>query len=221
MREVSGSVLSEQAPRLIFEGPWHTYYVQVQEQIVGHALRWPARVTSHHVDFLSKLLTIGRKSLPLSETVTWRRLKVFADSAASETLPQSIHFMLQRVFSSELAKRRVICHRTHGDFVAWNIRVSGTRLSAYDWESSLSDGLALTDLLHYLYGYASHVGLWPGERAMLGRMRKSAILLARRENLRADQYDLYVWIWLLGEYVAHPCKYILDMSEVLACQAIP
>jgi len=210
---VAASSLAGQAPKVIAEGQCGSYCVQLQEEVVGSTRKQIARLTKSHLEFLSKLSTIDRKIMPIKETRTWRNIKALAEATSSKTLPRHIHIALQKVLSDESAGVPVVCHRTHGDFAPWNIKVNNGKLFAYDWEDSLSDGLALTDIFHFLYRQASLVGPRPGPVRLIGNIRKSISLLGEEYSYPNFDYSFTLLAWMLHEYLTHPTAFLIELFK--------
>jgi Ser/Thr protein kinase RdoA (MazF antagonist) len=211
LQAIATSDISGQTPKLIAEGRWYDYYIQLQEKAVGVSHKQTASLTDAHFNFLSKLSTIGRKVTPLKETRVWRDVEAMAKASCSKALSHPIRIALERVLSDKFANMPVVCHRTHGDFTPWNIKVNNGILFVYDWEDSLSDGLALTDIFHFLYRQASLVGPWPGAGKILQDMNEAAKRLSRKTNYDIVDYKVILLLWLLGEYLTNPNDYIVEM----------
>jgi hypothetical protein len=219
LRALEGSPLSSQVPKLIWEGQWESYYVQLQEKAIGVDCKQTASLTDAHLNFLSKLSTIGRKVTPLKETRVWRDVEAMAKASCSKALSHPIRIALERVLSDKFANMPVVCHRTHGDFTPWNIKVNNGKLFVYDWEDSLSDGLALTDIFHFLYRQASLVGPWLGAKPVLGQMADSArslTSLVGLGELSATKFiESILTAWMVQEYLNKPCEKIAELASTL------
>jgi len=219
LQAIADSELSGQAPKLIAEGKWCSYYVQLQEKAVGISHKQTSSLTNAHLDFLSKLSTVDRKVTPLKETRIWQNVKALAGAASSKALPQSIRIALEKALSNEFANMPVVCHRTHGDFAPWNIKVHNGKLFIYDWEDSLPDGLALTDIFHFLYRQASLVGPWPGARNLMLLMTDSArslISFMGLDELSSKQsIKAVLTVWIVQAYLNEPCDQLAELASVL------
>jgi len=211
LRAIADSPLSGRGPKLIAEGRWNNYYVQLQEKIISVNNKQTASVTSAHLDFLSQLSTIGRRVLPLKQTNARQNIENWVGETSSHALPQAVSSSVEKILSDEFADKPVICHRTHGDFAPWNIKINNGKLFVFDWEDSLPDGLALTDIFHFLYRQASLVGPWPGTESLLRDMSnvsKRFLDIADHENI---EIDVMLKIWLLSEYSIKPSGFLCDM----------
>lgn len=222
LQMIAASELSGQAPKLIAEGQWCGYYVQLQEKAIGNSRRQIDRLTESHLEFLSKLAMIERKVLPLKETRIWQNVKALAGATSSKAMPQSIRIALEKALSDEFANMPVVCHRTHGDFAPWNIKVHNGKLFVYDWEDSLSDGLALTDIFHFLYRQASLVGSWPGARNLILLITDSArslISFVGLGELSSKQpIKAVLTVWIVQAYLSEPCEQLAELASALGAQ---
>lgn len=219
LQAIATSDISGQTPKLIAEERWYNYYIQLQEKAVGVSYKQTASLTDAHLNFLSKLSTIGRKVIPLRETPVWRDVEAMAKASCSKALSHPIRIALDRVLSDKFANMPVVCHRTHGDFTPWNIKVNNGKLFVYDWEDSLSDGLALTDIFHFLYRQASLVGPWLGAKPVLNQMADSArslTSLVGLGELSATKFiESILTAWVVQEYLNKPCEKIAELASTL------
>ena len=203
LQAIASSPLSGHAPRLIAQGSWNRYIVQVQEAISGDGRAQMPHLTGAHFEFLAGLSKMDRTTLPCRETRIWRDLNLWASSQGSLTASSTIGVALKRVLSSEFADLPVLCHWTHGDFTPWNIRMRGGRLLVYDWEDGESDGLAYSDLFHFLFRQASLVGPWPGARTLVRAMNDAASRLSVLSGTDCDATTVLT-VWCLKEYMSNP-----------------
>ena len=215
LQAIAAFSLSEQAPKLIAKGQWYGYSVQLQKQVIGGSCRQVARLTESHLEFLSKLSTIGRKIMRLKAARMWRDVKAKAEVISLEALSPPIRVALETILSDRFADMPVVCHRTHGDFTPWNIKVSNGKLFVYDWEESLSDGLALTDIFRFIYRQASLVGPWPGAQKVLMDMRSISRSFSDTAGYETIETDVILTVWLLYEYFAKPSDYLGDMLDAV------
>ncbi|MFC1603520.1 hypothetical protein ACFL5F_00705 [Planctomycetota bacterium] len=216
LRAIEDSPLSSQGPRLICEGQWNSYYVQLQEKIIGVNNKQTASLTSAHLDFLSQLSAIDRRVLPFKQTNAWHNIENWAGVTSSIALPKVVRSSIEKVLSGEFADKPIICHRTHGDFAPWNIKINKGKLFVYDWEDSLSDGLVLTDIFHFLYRQASLVGPWPGAQKLLRDMSNVSKRFLDIAGHEAIEIDAVLTIWLLSEYSIKPSDFLCDMLGVIS-----
>jgi hypothetical protein len=149
-------------------------------------------------------------------------VKALAGATSSKPLPQPIRIVLEDVLSDKFASVPVVCHRTHGDFVPWNIRKSNGRLFVFDWEDSLPDGLALTDIFHFLYNQAYLVGPWPGARnltfSMANSARSLAALVGLNELFTKQSIEVVFTVWMVQTYLNEPNEQLIELASVLVAQ---
>jgi hypothetical protein len=185
---------------------------------MGHsAAKQVARLTPMHRAFLLGLSQLGHKVVPLRETQIWSRLKSWSQTDRLSDTPHPVGSLLNTALSGSFAEKPVVCHRTHGDFAPWNIKVRARSLFVYDWEDSLPDGLALTDAFHFLYRQASLIGPWPGATRMMHRMLSEVAPLCRPERAQIPDPMTYLQTWMLNEYLNSPSEHIVEMCEQSFC----
>ena len=218
LRAIAASDLSQHAPTLSAEGQWCGYHIQLQEQIVRPNSKQVTRLTRSHFEFLSNLSTMSRKILPLKETLAWQNVKAMAGYVSSQTSPQLVLVTLQKVLSDEFANTPVVCHRTHGDFAPWNIRIHKSKLFVYDWEDSQPEGLALTDVFTFVFRQAALVGPWPGAERVVLQMIEAASILVVIAHITTD-IAVPLYIWALQEYQLKSCnktaEVITELNRIL------
>ena len=208
---LSTSPLAPQVPTLIGERmEWGGYSLRIQSNVgSAHGNQVPV-LTDQHFAFLSAMGRIGRRSLPLSETRVWQDTTSLIHSTGPSALPAPLHEAAIRLNSDSLIRRRVVCHRTHGDFAPWNMRTTSGSLFVLDWEDSRPDGLAFCDLLHFVYRQAAVVGPWPGPEGIWRRMLQSAERLRAITGDRRSGIPVAALVWMINEYLHQPSVLLKD-----------
>jgi len=212
LQAIAESSLAGHAPRLIAQGSWNRYVVQIQEAISGDGRAQMPHLTGVHFEFLAGLSRLDRTRIPCRETRIWRDLKLRTAGMPLQPASSTARLALDRVFSPTFADLPVTCHRTHGDFAPWNIKLHRGRLLAYDWADSQSAGLALSDLFHFLFRQASLVGPWRGAQSLLRSMMRSASTLVGMAALPETHIRPALLLWALQEYVKQSSSH---MEEVV------
>lgn len=203
-------------PRLLLEGQYNSYTIQVQTRAPGKRCRQIPWLTGDHFRFLSQLSMVSRRKVKVEDTNGWNDLKVAAEGLSSEGIPDYMLVVLNRVLSVEGVQMKIVCNRIHGDFAPWNIRADRRQFVVFDWEDSLPLGLPFTDVFHFLYRQASLTGPWHGAGRLLAEMKEAATTLAQLAGIPVEQIEISLQIWALREYLAHPSKHIEDVLRQIA-----
>jgi hypothetical protein len=209
LRAIADSAVGGQVPHSIWKGycGGHLTHVQTSLPFGGGQV---ATLTDTHIDFLTDLATIGRTELPVAKTRLWHTVQEQAVLKGTR-LPDSVRSLTRKCLSPDFAARSVVCHRVHGDFTPWNIRWDGHRPHVFDWETSSPDGLALTDLYHFLYQQSALIGPWLGGPRMLHLLSKEASRLIQKAGFPRGHHTTVLPLWLLLEHFNRPCNQIEEL----------
>jgi hypothetical protein len=171
-----------QAPKLLFTGDVDGHHLMVQSALAGGPA--PAHWTPAHQYFLETLHRGSHK--PAAYTAMMRSL-----TQRVPLLPvigDRLQSILEEI-TPTLEATKVPWTIVHGDFAPWNLRQSGGRISAFDWEYAQLDGLPLIDETHFRLqvGYLLHH--WSDEHAAreLADVAASAPLGFTAQQARALQ----------------------------------
>jgi hypothetical protein len=126
------------APVLLFAGEREGRYVIVQTALPGRTVA--SSLSPAHLVFLRSLS--GGVSRAASQSAFVRALD---DELASFPEVGRL-FARARAILDDLVVPSTV---THGDFAPHNLRRSGERIVAFDWENATLDGLPLVDLVHH------------------------------------------------------------------------
>ena len=214
LRDIAKSPLADYAPEVIAEGACGSYYLQIQEKLSTGGSQ-ASTLTDAHIDFLKELSRISRRECLLRETSIWQKLRDRLEK--HDTVPSEVASVVRYVFSEEVANTKVCSHRSHGDFAPWNISMRSGSCLVYDWEDSLGDAMAFSDLFHFVYRQAALVGPWPGGWSIVGQVSEYVVRLAERSGVSADNIELSLSVWSLHEYMNHPCK---EIEEILCSKEL-
>lgn len=214
LRQLADSPLAGQAPAIFFEELWHGYLVQAQQKCPFPPNKQIPILTPIHMAFLTKLTKLGRQTLPISQTSVYQGIR---DALGSEAdwIPSYVQRIAGRVLSDRFSGSPIVCHRTHGDFAPWNLRLYRGQIMAYDWEDTDPRGAAFTDIFHFLFRQAWLVGPWPGAAAILRTMRSAAGSLAERAGIDKTMIDSALLLWALGQHLHAPSNPMLQILHVL------
>lgn len=120
------------------------------------------------------------------------------------------------------ATRRVVVHRTHGDFVPWNCAWTEGGFFVYDWEASERRGLAFSDAFHFVVERAMRLR---GAKASADEVLGSALSFARRVasmgDLREVDVELHLALWLAGRVRARPNPFNVRLLSAFASTWLP
>lgn len=219
LHALKSTFLSSQVPELLFEDKWNGYVIQGQSSLSEGSRSQGSCLTNVHFTFLADLSTLDRKFVSFRSTQFFQNLDRKLENIPADSLLPSVTRSWYEILKKDFADRKVLCHRIHGDFAPWNIREQEGRLFVYDWEDSLSEGLALTDALRFVYRQADLVGPWPGSATMLEKLREvgtrcfSEIGCVERED-----YEKYLLAWLVKEYADNRSDRVAKMIEHAASE---
>lgn len=211
LRALSSSPVRKQVPRVLHEGDHGPYFVQVQRVLPYGRCRQVHMPTQAHLEFLVELSNLGRVTIPLCRTGLWQRLRETAARLMSTSLPPPVRSSLQEVLGPAFASKPVVCHRTHGDFVPWNIRLVNGRLYVFDWEESQASGLALTDLLHFVWRRASLEAPWRGADQAVRVLRDLGRPLAAATDCPPTTANATFRVWMVYEYLTRPSPRLIEL----------
>jgi len=210
---LAGTRAAPYVPGLLLEGAWRDCTVQVQRCIPLDVLRQVPKLNAALVRFLVELSHIGRTAMPAHKTAAWQRIERYLQNAGGGTVPAPVVRCAEQIARPEIAERHVVCHRTHGDFVPWNVRWHSGQPFLIDWEESEPSGLALSDACRFAYRQAALVGPWPGGPAMLRTLQTTCNELARRAGLPSAGIEAALRLWLLDEHVARTSAHIIEVLD--------
>lgn len=214
LRKLADSPLTGQVPKLLFEDHWREYTLQVQQKCPLPSRRQIPTLTPIHTAFLVKLTEQGKQTIPIAQTSVWKQIQDAFDNR-NGPVSLSVQQLLTRVLSDGFAHSPVICHRIHGDFAPWNIRLHREKIMVYDWEDSEPKGVAFTDTFHFLFRQAWLVGPWPGADAMIRKMRATAELLAEKAEIDRIMIDRALPLWALAQFLHAPSNPIVQIITFL------
>ncbi|MBN1918073.1 MAG: hypothetical protein JW889_09205 [Verrucomicrobia bacterium] len=210
---LGGTPAASCAPAVLLEGTWCDCTVHVQSCVPSNALRQKPKLNDALVWFLVHLSHIGRVTMAAEKTAAWQRIEQHLLNTNGDNVPPAVARLTRQLTRLEEAERRVVCHRTHGDFTPWNIKWCDDQPFVIDWEESEPAGLELSDACRFLFRQASLVGPWPGGHAMLRRLRTTCNESARRAGLPIAGIGTALRLWMLDEYLAQPSAHILDLLD--------
>ncbi len=199
---------------IVQEANWMEYSIQVQSEILLDIDKQNSVLSKQHYQFLIGLSFINRRVIEINKTATYINLIKKLEPFSLKEQPDLLIKIIDFIQTNEFRKQKIVCHRTHGDFAPWNIKAKDQQFFVVDWEESLSDGLALTDIFHFIYRNAALVGPWKGGFDLLNQFKKSADLLIKEAKLPELNYDAILSIWLTTEYLKNQSPYIEELMDV-------
>ncbi len=199
---------------IIQEASWMGYTIQVQSEILLDIDKQSPVLSKQHYKFLIGLSFINRKVSEIQKTETYVNLIGKLERVSLKEQPNLFVKIIDFIQTNEFRKQKIVSHRTHGDFAPWNIKAKGKQFFVVDWEESLSDGLALTDIFHFIYRNAALVGPWKGGFDLLNQFKKSVDLFNKEAELPELNYNAILSIWLTNEYLKNPSPHIEELIDV-------
>jgi hypothetical protein len=219
LHALKSTSLSSWVPELLFEDKWNGYVIQGQSALSRGSRSQGSCLTNVHFTFLADLSTFGRKFVSFRSTRFFQDLSLKLENIPAGSLPPSVTRAWYEILKRDFADRKVLCHRIHGDFAPWNICEQEGRLFVYDWEDSLSEGLALTDALRFVYRQADLVGPWPGSVTMLEKLREvGTCCFSEIGCVEREDYEKYFLAWLVKEYAENRSDRVARMIEHAASE---
>lgn len=213
LRRIASSPLREQAPQVVTDQrEWNGYSIQVQTLVAGDSFRQTQTLTDAHFKFLNELSQIDRIIVPIHSTPAWKNLISSLDNIDLSNLPRPIVSVIKRFTRDNFKSKTILCHRTHGDFAPWNIRLKGDAIYVVDWEDSEQIGLPFTDALYFLYSRSELSGL-PNPTKMLIKMKRVCERLVWEAELLKENIGDVLRFWLLNEYLLKPDSYLIAILE--------
>ena len=212
LRSLEGNAIEDRVPKLLFEGEYKDgSWVQGQSLFDCKSGQKPF-LTEDHFNFLKDLSYIMRSKLKIKYSTIWQNID--AEKKSRERIPVPIKEAHQWLIEKVQNESESVFFRTHGDFTPWNIYANKNSFFVYDWEDSIPDGLAGSDLLHFAYRQAELIGPWPGGEELFGQMYQGLNKFKNIAHLDIDSY-LTISLWLLHEYLNRPSRHLVELAEIL------
>ena len=216
LRDIGKTTLKGYVPKLISEGFYEKYYIQIQETLSSGGCQISS-LTDMHLDFLSELSKVGRRTYLLKETSAWQKIKCQIQDIDIDDLPIEVANVANYILSDKIANMEICCHRIHGDFAPWNIRIKKNKLFVFDWEDSIENGLIVTDIFHFIVRQAMLVGPWPGTEKIAKSIQENCSEVAKRAHFPFKQnYLVALNVCLLQEYFKEPSYKLEQILKYLA-----
>lgn len=212
LRVIVKTTLAGYVPKVIFEGFYEKYYIQIQEALSPNGGQIGS-LTDRHFEFLSELSKVGRRVCPLEKTSVWQKVKAQIEDFDVDDLPIEVARVADYVLSDKVASMKICCHRIHGDFAPWNIRVKHGKLFVFDWEDSIEDGLPFLDILHFIYRQASLVGPWLSPDKLIDLVKTYSDNLSIKASLSDYDFTTSLTLWMLQEYLMDKSEKTSDMIK--------
>lgn len=144
----------------------------------------------------------GPRTAPLTDSAWWTSVVARLDEVAD---PQLHEELAARARTLAAAARPVPLGPWHGDWTAWNMAWSGSRVLLWDWEHFAEDVPVGFDLVHHLaQGLRVSSGTAPGAEAEWRAAAQD--VLERHVGLDAPARDLVLAAYLLEVNL----RYVLD-----------
>ncbi len=121
LKALAGNSISFEVPKLLLLDRWAGHTIQVQTPVPLDSDQQIQRPTRAHIKIIKALAAIGRELKPLKATSTWKHIETGWIACNPARFHPIMHHIFNYLRTSALEKR-VICHRTHGDFAPWNMR---------------------------------------------------------------------------------------------------
>ncbi len=218
LQALEGAKLFCEVPQLFLEDTWQGHAIQVQSALPLSTGPQIPELTVNHLRLLASLSRLDRQEIPLCKTTSWKSIQLAQKSNEFEKWPLPVQKLLKNLLSEEFGSAEIVCHRTHGDFAPWNIRVKKDKFYVFDWEDSLKDGLPFSDAFHFIYRQASLVGPWPGGEVigkLLGQKLKQLAEMAGYFPMYETMYSSILATLMMQEYLKRPHPHIIELISVL------
>lgn len=213
LQALEGARLFCEVPQLLLEDTWKGHVVQVQSALPLSVGPQISELTINHLKLLAALSRMDRQKTPFRETPAWKSIEMARETNEFEKGPLPAQELLENLLSEEMGKIQVVCHRIHGDFAPWNIRVKKDKLYVFDWEDSIPNGLPFSDAFHFIYRQASLVGPWPGGEVMWELLEKKSKQLAKMAG-HPSMYENILPALMILEYLKRPHPHVIELMSV-------
>jgi len=202
-------------PELLLEEEWSGYMVQVQSCLPRDNKKQGTTLTDQHFSCLNSLTKMNRALLPFSQTTYFRIIEKYCKQK-EKTVPKEIEKLKKKVLSTDFKTNEILCHRVHGDFAPWNIGLESNKLSLWDWEDSISDGIVFTDIFHFIIRKAILTGPWHSADTVVRDIETACLALKSRASLPENvNFATSLLIWLVLEYLRNPNSRLLEIASAL------
>lgn len=202
-----------EVPQLLFEDTWEGHVVQVQSVLPLSVGPQISELTINHLKLLAALSRMDRQKTPFRETPAWKSIEMAREANEFEKWPLPAQELLENLLSEEMGKVQLVCHRIHGDFAPWNIRVKKDKLYVFDWEDSIPNGLPFSDTFHFIYRQASLVGPWPGGKVVWELLEKKSKQLAKMAG-HPYMYEITLPALMILEYLKRPHPHVIELISI-------
>lgn len=143
-------------PQIIHCGDWGEFSYSIQTSRDSLKENQNIEFNDAYLNILKELSVLKRKSLPLEESNFWAGIKERSGSIINpyykDTALRCIVFIGER-----FENNKIFFHFSHGDFVPWNIKISGDRPFIFDWEYSQEEAPFGFDLSHFFIQAMLHL----------------------------------------------------------------
>lgn len=197
LRAVSSEIAFGQVPEVLHEGKWGTWAVQVQSLLPRVRGKQCRRLAEEHWRFLNQLCRLGQQALRLDETDCWHSVQ---ESSQDESAPEVVRQAMAYLSMPEVAGIQIVCHRSHGDFVPWNIHRRQDRMAVFDWEDSRPVDIPGRDIFHFLFRMYVLPGPWPGDAAFTSEVLTEAKNHQQLSSLSQKTIAILLLLWLIREW---------------------
>ena len=213
LQALEGARLFCEVPQLLLEDTWKGHAVQVQSALPLSVGPQIPELTVNHLKLLAALSRMNRQKIPFRETPAWKSIEIAWEANAFEKWPLPAQKLLENLLSEEMGNVQLVCHRIHGDFAPWNIRVKKDKLYVFDWEDSIPNGLPFSDTFHFIYRQASLVGPWPGGKVMWELLEKKFRQLAEMAGYHS-MYENTLPALMILEYLKRPHPHVIELISI-------
>jgi hypothetical protein len=217
LQALKGARLFCEVPQLLFEDTWEGHVVQVQSALPLSVGPQISELTINHLKLLAALSRMDRQKTLFRETPAWKSIEMAREANEFEKWPLPAQKLLEIIVSEEKGNVQVVCHRIHGDFAPWNIRVKKDKLYVFDWEDSIPNGLPFSDAFHFIYRLASFVGPWPGGKVMWELLEKKSKQLAKMAG-HPSMYENALPALMILEYLKRPHPHVIELISIFLNQ---
>jgi len=147
------------------------------------------------VKFLGALSIVERREVWLADILpsTTKNL----DTTKNDELNDARTLLFEWLKMLEGQGRKVIVHRTHGDFAPWNYSWTEKGFFVFDWEDSQDSGFALSDAFYSVIAPAMFINLKPKPSKILKDALQLGSQVMEAAMLQGD-VKMYFVLWLLS-----------------------
>lgn len=190
---LSSSTIHNNIPKLINK------YCIAQKNIYQYSFRqrvfsFQYGLFNNSLSFLTQLSKLDRRCISFGEII--EKYDPCKFSFQSSELSSLCNNLYQLLLSTTPFDLEVVFHRVHGDYAPWNFSLTDSGFFVYDWEESMSQGLALSDAIYMQFSKYFHIDN-SFKCFAFYKIKNFCLKLSGNANIDGNIYT-YMSLWFLN-----------------------